>query len=197
MCRQGAAFAGIQLGGQLQASRQGLVFEGMWQMKQVLVKVLPVLSAAPELNQVLMRPGCLLPRSAHRGSLPQCLPAALWCSDHENSRAAVKLVATTQVIQRKQKECVRAGGQLVPSQAVTGKALAHANLLRCLHYAVRDGLRPHGALLVLCPRHPTIQQKSESSACWCRAAPWLVHGNNCVWQALLQGELHSSVLRGQ
>ena len=41
VCRSGAAFGGIQLGAQLQATRQGLVFEGMWQMRQVMVRVRP------------------------------------------------------------------------------------------------------------------------------------------------------------
>lgn len=41
VCRQGTSFAGIRLGSQLQASRQGLVFEGTWRHQKVMVKVRP------------------------------------------------------------------------------------------------------------------------------------------------------------
>ena len=40
-CRQGTSFAGIKLGTQLQASRQGLVFEGTWCHQRVMIKARP------------------------------------------------------------------------------------------------------------------------------------------------------------
>ena len=90
----------------------------------------------------------------------------------------VKARGWLQVMRKPQKECVQGGRELVPSQAITGKAFTHPSLLRCLHYAVRDGQRPNGALL-------TLQAMA--------ATPAPCPGSCCAWhQCRTDGRCHAA-----